>query len=185
MLYNLYLYQNGKLIRRGNTHVFRVFLKENTKLTEKQIKRIIQARNVKEINGFYISENSTFDCKVDTKTKRNRKKNRNINRYIYALDIETSTYNVGDRKLSLMYLGNIQNVYLGSETLNSINKDNFTFYQRYNRFFRTYDEWNSILEMLNKDSVKRNVYTYIYVHNLPYEFSFMQNLKFFRENYKN
>lgn len=185
MLHNLYLYQNGKLIRKGNTHVFRVFLKENTELTEKQIKRIIQARNVKEINGFYISENPTFDCKVDTKAKRNRKKNRNINRFIYALDIETSTYQVGDRKLSLMYLGNIQNVYLGADTFNNINKDNFAFYQSYNRFFRTYDEWNSILEMLNKDSVEKNLYTYIYIHNLPYEFSFMQNLKFFRENYKN
>ena len=156
MIYNLYLYQNGKLIRKGNTHVFREFLKSNTELTEKQIKRIIQARNVKEINGFYISESSTFDCKVDTKTKRNRKKNRNINRFIYALDIETSTYQVGDRKLSLMYLGNIQNVYLGAETFNNINKDNFSFYQEYNRFFRTYEEWNAILEKLNKDSVEKD-----------------------------
>lgn len=185
MLHNLYLYQNGKLIRKGNTHVFRVFLKENTELTEKQIKRIIQARNVREINGYYVSENSTFDCKVDTKSKRSRKKDRNINRFIYALDIETSTYNVDNRKLSLMYLGNIQNIYLGADSFNSINKDNFTFYQSYNRFFRTYEEWNAILEKINKDSKEKNLYTYIYVHNLPYEFSFMQNLKFFRENYKN
>ena len=55
MLYNLYLYQNGKLIKKGNTHIFRVFLKENTELTEKKIKPIKQARNEKEIIGYYIS----------------------------------------------------------------------------------------------------------------------------------
>lgn len=162
MLHNLYLYQNGKLIRKGNTHVFRVFLKENTELTEKQIKRIIQARNVKEINGFYISESSTFDCKIDTKTKRSRKKDRNINRYIYALDIETSTYQVGDRKLSLMYLGNIQNVYLGSKTLNSINKDNFTLYQRYNRFSAPMTNGTVFLKCLIK-IVLKEMYTHIYM----------------------
>ena len=173
MLHNLYLYQNGKLIRKGNTHIFRVFLKENTELTEKQIKRIIQARNVKEINGFYISENSTFDCKIDTKTKRSRKKDRNINSCIYSLDIETSTYQVGDRKLSLMYLGNIKGIYIYN--IQKINKDNIYSMLDCSVFFRTYEEWNTLLERLNNDSKDHNEYTYIYVHNLPYEFSFMQN----------
>lgn len=174
------------MLRKGNTNTFRCFLKENTELTEKQIKRIIQARNVREINGFYISDNSTFDFKEDTKSKKSKKKNRQYNRYIYALDIETSTYDIADgRKLSVMYLGNIQNIYLGSSIFNDIDVKNISAYQNYNKFFRTYKEWNDILEYLNKISKEKDIYTYIYVHNLPYEFSFMQNLKFFRDNYNN
>ena len=52
MLYNLYLYKNGNLIKKGNTHIFREFLKANTELTEKQIKRIIKQEMSKRLTAF-------------------------------------------------------------------------------------------------------------------------------------
>lgn len=110
---------------------------------------------------------------------------RNYNKYndtIYAFDIETSTYNIDDRKLSLMYLAGAKGIQCKPKEITINNFNDFTTDYIIMRDYNDVDEW---LFKLNKLSKKNKTITLVFIHNLSYEFSFFQNLRFIQENFDN
>ena len=152
---NVYFFDNGELIINAQLPKVREILKNEYKLSNSQISRLITARDKHEINGLYISTDGKYDNSiVRQKRKSNRNKRKKYNKVIYAFDIETSTYNVSkDRKLSIMYLGCIKGIKCNPY---SITLDNYNNYITFDTFFRTYEELNNILVELNNKSVKNN-----------------------------
>lgn len=115
-------------------------------------------------------------------TEKRRRNKKSYNNIIYAFDIETSTYQVDERKLSLMYLAGLKGIECKPQEITTENYNNYTTDYI---VMRSYDDVDNELYKLNKYSKKKNIITLIYIHNFSYEFSFFQNLKFIKEYFDN
>lgn len=130
-----------------------------------------------------IKDNINFERAYKLESTENRRRNKkSYNNIIYAFDIETSTYKIDDRKLSLMYLGGLKGIECKPK---EITIDNYNNYTTDYIIMRSYEDVDKELYKLNKYSKKHNLTTLIYIHNFSYEFSFFQNLKFIREYFSN
>jgi hypothetical protein len=105
-----------------------------------------------------------------------------INDIFYSFDIETSTYKVDERELSIVYLAGAKGIKFKPL---EITVENYNLYTTNFIKMRDYNDINNWLITLNDYSEHKNFITIIYIHNLSYEFSFFQNISFIKNNFSN
>lgn len=130
-----------------------------------------------------ILQNIEFDRPYKYESTENRRRNKSkYSNIIYAFDIETSTYKVDDRYLSLMYLAGAKGIECKP---NEITKDNLNNYSTDYIVMRDYNDVDNWLVKLNHINKNNNTTALIFIHNFAYEFSFFQNLNFIKTNFTN
>ena len=163
----------------------------NRKFDSRWYNRSIKNKNFN-INGYNfrcyqkhndIKDTIDFDRPYSFESTEQRRKNKvQYSNIIYAFDIETSTYDIDKRKLSIVYLAGAKGVECKP---NEITKDNINDYATDYIIMRDYNDINNWLIKLNKFSKANKKTTLIFIHNFAYEFSFFQNIQFIRDNFSN
>lgn len=163
----------------------------NRKFDNRWYNRSIKNKNFN-INGYNfrcyqkyedIKNEIEFDRPYKFENTENKRKNKTkYSNIIYAFDIETSTYKIDDRFLSLVYLAGAKGIECKP---NEITKNNINDYATKYIVMRDYNDINNWLIKLNHLSKNNRVTTLIFIHNFAYEFSFFQNLSFIKDNFSN
>lgn len=190
--YTIY-YKGVKQLTLKNKDTFQDKFTEltNTKFDSRFYNRSIKNKKFN-INGYNfrcyktkeeILQEIPFDRPYKYEKTENRYKNKTqYNNIIYAFDIETSTYRVEDKYLSLVYLAGAKGIDCKPNEITKENYNNYTTDYYIMRDYNNIDKW---LYKVNSESKDRKVTTLIFIHNLAYEFSFFQNLTFIKEHFAN
>lgn len=187
MKYGIY-YKGKQIYHTDNKDDFLNTFKEYTGTEYKHSYSVMKSNNKYwTLNDYsYVTDKYNKELPKEIPYKKmkrgNRYKGKKFNEYIYAFDIETSTFNIEDRKLSLVYLSGAKGIKCVPKEITVDNYNNYTTEFIKMRDYNDIDNW---LYSLDEFSVKNNFTTIIYIHNLAYEFSFFQNLKFIREYFSN
>jgi len=187
MVYGIY-YKGNLIYHTDNTKDFKTKFNELTGTEYKHSYSVMKSQNEYWTLKDYTYRTNRFKNELpDTipykpMERGNKYHRRTYNKYIYAFDIETSTYDLGDRNLSMVYLAGAKSILCNPKDITVDNYNNYTTEFIKMRSYEDIDNW---LYHLDELSVNKGFITVIYIHNLAYEFSFFQNLKFIREYFSN